>query len=194
MSAVPIFEIGVWNAWIFTVAFFTLLLPLHLAPIISQGTVERSPSTSVPLSKNEKIMDILVIVIMVLLAIYSIFLPLQLGTAWFYVGLGVFALAFTTGVIIAVNWLTTPPNEPVTRGIYRYSRHPIYLIQALMFIGVGIISASWVFLLFSVVRTISTFIVAIPEERYCLEKYGNIYQEYMNRTPRWIGIPKSSEN
>ena len=68
---------------------------------------------------------------------------------------------------------------------------PRYLVQALMFIGIGIISASWVFILLSVVRAISTFIIAIPEERFCLEKYGNIYQEYMDRTPRWIGIPKS---
>ena len=60
-----------------------------------------------------------------------------------------------------------------------------------MFIGIGIISASWVFILLSVVRAIATFVVAIPEERFCLEKYDNVYQEYMNRTPRWIGIPKS---
>ena len=192
MSLIPSFEIGIWNAWIFTAAFFTLLfLPLQLVPAISKNTTTRSLSTTVPLSGIEKIIDILVIVIMVLLVIYSIFLPLQLGTAWFYVGLGVFALAFITGAIIAVNWLTTPPSEPVTKGIYRYSRHPIYLSQALTFIGIGIISASWVFILLSVVRTISTFIIAIPEERFCLEKYGDTYREYMDRTPRWIGIPKS---
>jgi len=30
----------------------------------------------------------------------------------------------------------------------------------------------------------------IPEERFYLKKYGDAYREYMNRTPRWIGIPK----
>jgi len=60
-----------------------------------------------------------------------------------------------------------------------------------MFIGIGIISASWVFILLSVVRAVSTFIIAIPEERFCLEKYGDSYREYMGKTPRWIGIPKS---
>jgi protein-S-isoprenylcysteine O-methyltransferase Ste14 len=29
------------------------------------------------------------------------------------------------------------------------------------------------------------------EERHCLKYYGNAYREYMNRTPRWLGIPKS---
>jgi protein-S-isoprenylcysteine O-methyltransferase Ste14 len=34
---------------------------------------------------------------------------------------------------------------------------------------------------------------AIPEERFCLRQYGEAYREYMNRTPRWIGIAKSGE-
>ena len=53
--------------------------------------------------------------------------------------------------------------------------------------------ASWVFPLFSIVYTILSFAVAIPEERFCLEKYGDVYCEYMNRTPKWIGIPKSGK-
>ena len=192
MSLLPAFEIGIWNAWIFTAVFFTLLfLPLQLVPVISKDTTTRSLSTTVPLNGVEKIMDILTIVIMWLLVVYSIFLPLQLGTAWFYVGLGVCVLAFIPGVITTVNWLTTPLSEPVTKGICRYSRHPIYLVQALMFMGIGVLSASWVFILLSVIRTIATFIIAIPEEHFCLQKYGNIYQEYLNRTPRWIGITKS---
>ena len=36
-------------------------------------------------------------------------------------------------------------------------------------------------------------ITPIPEERECLEVYGNAYREYMNRTSRWVGIPKSRE-
>jgi len=32
------------------------------------------------------------------------------------------------------------------------------------------------------------------EEEQCLEKYGDTYREYMDRTPRWIGIPKSKKN
>lgn len=29
------------------------------------------------------------------------------------------------------------------------------------------------------------------EERICLKQYGDAYREYMNRTPRWIGIQES---
>jgi protein-S-isoprenylcysteine O-methyltransferase Ste14 len=36
------------------------------------------------------------------------------------------------------------------------------------------------------------FMVAI-EERSFLEKLSDDYREYMNRMPRWIGIPKLEE-
>jgi protein-S-isoprenylcysteine O-methyltransferase Ste14 len=31
------------------------------------------------------------------------------------------------------------------------------------------------------------------EEQFLLENYGNDYKDYLNRTPRWIGIPKYTE-
>ena|GEM_PF-6546797 len=30
-------------------------------------------------------------------------------------------------------------------------------------------------------------------ERYCLDKYGSAYQEYLNSVPRWFGVPKRIE-
>ena len=58
-------------------------------------------------------------------------------------------------------------------------------------IGVGIASASWVFLLLTAVLIFLWRFLAIAEERFCLEKYGESYLQFMNRTPRWIGIPEA---
>jgi protein-S-isoprenylcysteine O-methyltransferase Ste14 len=33
----------------------------------------------------------------------------------------------------------------------------------------------------------------VVEEPFLIEKYGVAYREYVNRTPRWIGIPKSGK-
>jgi protein-S-isoprenylcysteine O-methyltransferase Ste14 len=60
-----------------------------------------------------------------------------------------------------------------------------------MFIGAGIASASLLFLLLTIVYTALTLIYAGSEEHICLEKYGDAYREYMEKTPRWIGLPKS---
>ena len=86
-----------------------------------------------------------------------------------------------------VNIANIPLGEPGVKGLFRFSRHPIVLSSFLIFIGAGIASASWVFLLFSIVLIILSAILITAEERSCLEKYGNTHREYMNKTPRWIG-------
>jgi protein-S-isoprenylcysteine O-methyltransferase Ste14 len=126
-------------------------------------------------------------------AIYSVFLPLKLGTMWFYVGLPITLLGLVGSILVLVDWAYTPAGEPVTRGIYRYSRHPMYVTMILLLLGVSIISASWVFLLFTIIAAVGltrSYFVKI-EEAQCLGHYGAAYREYMNRTPRWIGLPKS---
>ena len=134
-------------------------------------------------------------IIWLLACIYSIFLPLRLGTIWFYVGFPISIVGLITYTTVIVSFASTPvDDEPLTKGLYRYSRHPMYITQLVMFIGVGIASVSWVFLLFSIVYTVLSFVIAIPEERFCFEKYGDAYREYMDRTPRWVGIPKSAKN
>ena len=185
----PAFEIGLWNAWIFMFYYF---LPMPLLMLIRKGKMEKGqPKLH---SEIEKKFNSVRLIIWLLAFIYSIFLPLKLGTIWFYIGLPISLIGLITYTMVIVTFATTSMNnEPLTRGLYRYSRHPMYITQFLVFIGIGIASASWVFLLFSIVFTILSFVIAIPEEQYCCEKYGDAYREYMNRTPRWIGIPKSGK-
>ena len=191
MSPIPAFEIGVWNAWILQVLFFlTLSIPDF---VMSKEAKERTKraTESMPLSKTEKRLALSThAVIMPLTFIYSIFLPLKLGTVWLYLGLPILALALVITIMTSMNFAATPLGEPVTKGIYRISRHPIYLSAFLFYLGIGIASASWVLLLFALAWIIIWNIVVPAEERLLLEKYGEAYREYMNKTPRWIGIPK----
>jgi protein-S-isoprenylcysteine O-methyltransferase Ste14 len=192
MSLIPAFKIGVWNAWIFMLAFaIGHALPPFLWTRISKDFKKRAWPTDVYLNKTEKIVGTLPMPIIGLLLIYSIFLPLPLGAVWFYIGLAIFLLGLIVYVIPSKDVFDTPSDEPFTKGIYRYSRHPIYLTMVLELIGVGIASASWLFLLLVIMLFISLNISVVAEERGCLEKYGDSYREYVNRTSRWIGIPKS---
>jgi protein-S-isoprenylcysteine O-methyltransferase Ste14 len=143
-------------------------------------------------NKTEKIISILTnFVLFFGLFIYSVFLPLQLGTIWFYIGLALCVLGIIVWTIAMVNIANIPLGEPWARGLYHYSRHPMVLSSFLVFIGACIASASWVFLLFSIVFIILSVILVAVEERFCLEKFGDAYREYMSKTPRWIGVPES---
>jgi protein-S-isoprenylcysteine O-methyltransferase Ste14 len=44
--------------------------------------------------------------------------------------------------------------------------------------------------LLSFLFIILVYFSVVSEERFCLKYYGNSYRECMNKTPRWIGIPK----
>jgi len=189
MSLVPDFEIGLWNAWI-----LTLYLPLH--PLLIMLIVkEANKKMEFPAyNKTEKIISTFTNFILFFgLFIYSVFLPLQLGTIWFYIGIALCVLGVIAWTIAMVNIANIPLGEPWAKGFYRFSRHPMVLSSFLIFIGAGIASASWVFLLFSIVLIILSVILVTAEERFCLEKFGDAYRDYMDRTPRWMGIPKSRE-
>jgi len=95
-------------------------------------------------------------------------------------------------LVTIVSFTTTPIDEPVTKGTYRISRHPVILGSFLLHVGLGIACASWIYLLYAAVFIILMRFSVEAEERFCLNKYGEAYRDYLNRTPRWIGISKSS--
>ena len=195
MSLIPAFEIGLWNAWL-----LMLYLPLHplimilIDKAVGTGDILKKMGTPLaPSNKTQKRVSNLFTPVICVAFIYSIFLPLKLGTIWLYIGLPIYLLGLIMFIIPMANIATTPHGEPFTKGLYRCSRHPMYLWGNVIHIGVSIASASWVFLLLTIAIIILQLSLAIAEERGCLEKYGDAYRDYMNRTPRLIGIPKSRE-
>ena len=186
MSLIPAFEIGVWNAWIFMLYNF---LPMPLLMLVHKGIAQEAAR---PQSGIERKLFPVMWIIWLAAVIYSIFLPMRLGTTWFYVGFPIAIMGLLGFTATTITFATTQiEQKPLATGLYRYSRHPLYITQLVMLVGVGVACASWVFLLFAIVYSMLSFIYAITEERHCLEKYGDAYREYTSRTPRWIGVPKA---
>ena len=195
MSLIPAFELGLWNAWIITVLFYVAtLMPLQIGKEKANKRGQGEPVWWRGVSKTMTIVFFIThVVIMPFTIGYSIFLPLKLGTAWFYVGVPICFLGTVMGLMAVVSFATAPLDEPMTKGVYSISRNPMYFGMFLMYIGIGIACVSWIFLLCAVVWIISWHFGVPEEERILLEKYRSAYREYMDRTPRWIGIPKSEK-
>jgi len=192
MSLIPEFELGLWNAWILILSYGLMYIVLG-GLVRLMGLKGASRPITPPLNEKEKKLDYLSAIAFLASAIYSFFLPLKLGTAWLYIGLFVYLFGMIFTIVAGINLINTPLDRPATKGLYRISRNPIYLGTFLIFIGVGIACASWLFLLLIAVFIILQNILIDAEERWCLEKYGDSYREYMDRTPKWIGIPKSEK-
>jgi len=188
MSLIPAFEIGVCNAWLFMIIF-----PLQwIVVLVFPGQIGDRTGHPAEFKKDlrGKVSGWVTEIFWVGATLYSIFLPLAAGTAWLYAGLCVFAIG-----LVILGWATlsvmrTAPGKPFTAGIYRFSRHPMYLSMILVYLAVSIAAASWLFLLITFITFFLQQLQMIDEEKYCCRKFGNAYVEYMNRTPRWIGIPK----
>jgi len=187
LSFMPAFELGLWNAWILVIP----MLIIFFFDVRATAARESGKSGDFQLTRKEKIIMNAVFLPMIVSFVYAVFLPLQLGTAWLYSGLLTFLFGIVFTIVALLNFATNPKDKVITKGLYRFSRNPMYIGMLLMQIGLGIACSSWLYLLLTVVLAIMLNAVAPSEERYCFYRYGDDYQEYMNKTPRWIGIPKS---
>ena len=185
MSFIPDFELGLWNAWI-------LIIPLILFWICGVKFLfsKRMPETAPPSERKNKILSYLLVILMFVSFIYSIFMPLKLGTIWFYIGLIVYLAGLVLIAITMINFASTPMNKPVTEGVYRYSRNPMFIGWFLLYFGIAIACISWVYLVITVLFILITAYLSPFEEAITLGHYGKAYKEYMKRTTKWIGIPK----
>ncbi|MFC1954030.1 methyltransferase family protein, partial [Chloroflexota bacterium] len=121
---------------------------------------------------------------------YAIFLTVDASTAWLWIGVVIFCIGTSLTAISMINFATTPHDKPVTKGLYRITRNPIQLSAIIMLVGIGIATVSWIIIAASLLLAVVSYPTFIIQERSCLEMYGISYQEYMRKTPRWIGIPK----
>src|SRR4030042_6141376 len=108
MSLISEFELGIWNAWIFMI--WLIVIPVSSTFIIKEKKVLKRLSVSVPM-KFEKTSNILSMVVLIVGFIYSIFLPLQFNTIWFYIGL----LIFLFGLIFDLTALYTLRDAKLDR-------------------------------------------------------------------------------
>jgi len=192
MSLVPEFELGLWNTWILILSFLLMFIVWEILNRLRRQKGSSRPDKP-PFNEQEKRLYGISQLIFWASVIYSFFLPLKLGSVWFYAGLLIYLSGMIFTIVAGTSLDNTPINRPATEGIYRISRNSIYLGTFLIFIGIGIACVSWLFLLLIAVFIVLYDILIAPEERWCLEKYGDTYREYMNRTPKWIGIPKSEK-
>ena len=137
MELIPAFELGLWNAWILTI--WLLLLPFITNFLIKDKNTSKKLSTSVPV-KFEKALNIMSMAVVIFGFIYSIFLPIEYGTIWFFIGGIFFLIGFILYLSAIVSLRNVSANKSFDKGAYRLSRHPLYTSMIFIFVSVIIIS------------------------------------------------------
>jgi protein-S-isoprenylcysteine O-methyltransferase Ste14 len=179
MEIIPEFKLGLLNGWIYVVLFG--LIHLFLSLIFSKEALKRI-ATEPGKRKSKIIIDILWYISLA----YPLFLTIKLNSVLFYIGSSIYLISLVLYFKACADFAATPLDKPVTTGMYRISRNPIHISWLLCWVGLGISTASWLLILITVVMAILMHKNYFIEEKFCLEKYGDDYREYMKKVRRYI--------
>lgn len=117
------------------------------------------------------------------------------GSTALAVGLGVMGLSLGIMGVTQFRIAQTTPNPQalekvsslVTSGVYQYSRNPMYVGLVLILLGWAFyLSHFLAFVLLPIFILYTTRFQIQPEERMMAQKFGKIYQDYLNKVRRWI--------
>ena len=183
MELLPPLQIGILNGW-----FLLGLLVLTdgvLFLVFPKEVVTRLFDRS-GWSRKQTVFTVLGKLCALVCILLLIFTPLKLGSPVFIVGAGLAVLRLAGLVKALFDFKNTPLEQPVTRGIYRLSRHPQIVMSSVVILGASIAIGSWVAVLaFGAARVLSHYGI-VAEEEVCLKLYGEAYRAYMKRVPRYF--------
>lgn len=110
------------------------------------------------------------------------------GVVLILLGQVLFFLAYVSfGDSWRVGFDVKTPGALVTRGVFSFTRNPIYLSLDLWFIGTFLINGTLIFLIFAILALVVQHWQILQEESFLLNLYGQPYRDYLSRTGRYVG-------
>ena len=119
-------------------------------------------------------------------------LPFPMSIRWAGVAVGLVTPLLllwtltTLGPNLTDTVVTRQAHTLVTRGPYRWVRHPFYLCMALFVLSLGLAAANWFVLSAGVVVFTLLAIRTRTEEEKLLARFGDPYRAYLKRTGRFL--------
>ena len=110
---------------------------------------------------------------------------------------GVGVMLYCTGLFARVGRGTpipaAPPENLVIRGLYRYSRNPIYVADVTAWLGIFLLEGHAALLLYALIATtVIGLAIVLWEEPGLVRRFGSDYDAYRARVPRWLPLRSHS--
>jgi protein-S-isoprenylcysteine O-methyltransferase Ste14 len=123
--------------------------------------------------------------------------PVHIGPRPVTIALGIVMFGVALPIVVAAITqfrkanTAVVPFEPTTAIVdawpYSFSRNPIYLALALIYVGISLFFNTWwpIFLMPLVLLVMQRGVIE-REEAYLTRKFGDVYLEYKSRVRRWL--------
>jgi protein-S-isoprenylcysteine O-methyltransferase Ste14 len=183
MEIIPALKLGWLNGWILLLieyliqGFFLLIFP--------KAVVTRLFDRS-GWSLKQRIFLVSGKVFSLACLALIIFTPLKINSSIFIVGLILYATGLAGLVVAMLNFKDTPLDQPVTKGVYKISRHPQSVAIFVFILGICVAIGSWVALFMLMMSKILQHFSILAEEEVCLQRYGESYRTFMEKVPRYF--------
>lgn len=183
MELFPALKLGWLNGWLFLPFIYLCTewlagrLPKNVSPRLFDRAGWTPKDDTIALLAT--IPNLAYIVVMILT-------PLRIGTWLVPVGAALATVGTAACAHSILMFVKTSPSEPVTQGLYRISRNPQIVGMFMALIGPCIACGSWIALSLVLVWGMFQHSRVLAEERTCLAKYGQAYENFMHRVPRYL--------
>ena len=170
---------------------FFLLIPFFLIrftllSILNKEAVKRAAYFA-PLLNKEKTAYYIYQVSNIFIILYSFFIKIKTTPELlFFLGIFIYALGSVLLIISVINFAYPSQNGINQNGIYKISRNPMYLSYFIFFIGCVFITQSLLLLIFVILFIITSHVIIISEERWCINEFGKEYLDYMKKVRRYF--------
>ena len=172
------------NGFLLLIPFF--LIRFGLLSFLNKQALPRAAHFA-PMRGREKAAYFVYQLTTAAIVLYPLFLSIEADfTMLFYAGV----LCYVLGLCLCAASVTSfcfPDEKGLnTRGLYRFSRNPMYLSYFICFLSLCLLTRSWVLFGMVMVFQVSAHWIIRAEERWCLETFGDDYRNYMKQVRRYL--------
>ena len=162
--------------------FPLLIIRFWIMPKLSYSAVKEA-NYFAPLRNKEKYFYIMYQITNFLL----VFLPLLYQVnIYSYLGWIVYILGIALVLITIIHFSDKSNSGLRVKGVYKYSRNPMYICYFIYFLGCSLLLNSWIYFLVLLVFQLSAHWIILSEERWCEKNYGDSYLSYKDSVRRYI--------
>ena len=183
MELVPTLEMGWLNGW---TPLCLLCLVEGLLLVVFPKDVRVRLFDRSGWDKKQKTFTVVGKLFSLACLVLIILTPMKTGSGAFIMGTILYALGLVGLVVALFDFKNTPLGQPVTRGLYRVSRHPQIVTLFVSFLGICLVIGSWLALLMLMISRLFQHFGILAEEEACLGQYGDSYRSYVKRVPRYF--------
>ncbi len=114
---------------------------------------------------------------------------------FFAIGMALFAVGFMVRIYsiltlkqyFTYSVATVENHTIISIGLYKFIRHPGYLGQLIIFMGISISISNWLSILLMMIPVCLGYLYRIKvEEKFMTDQFGNGYKDYQERTKKII--------